>query len=257
MGKTTVLSDQAPTVHPTPEPFSILVVDPDDDTRQLYRQCFELAGCRVAEASDGRDALAKALEQKPALVVTEIPLPFIDGFALCELLRLDPATSSVPVLVVTGEHRTGELERAKRAGADAVLTKPTVPEQMIEAAHALLTRSQDLRQRSSAIDRKITAQLQQSAKLVARTDTHCRTALSKSHARFETAHPPALPPDLTCPSCDHPLTYDHSHVGGVSDRHPEQWDYFVCSTCGTFQYRQRTRRLRHVGFGYAVSEQRG
>jgi hypothetical protein len=40
--------------------------------------------------------------------------------------------------------------------------------------------------------------------------------------------------------------YEHSHVGGVSQRHPEQWDYYRCSACGRFQYRQRTRKLRRV-----------
>jgi len=55
-----------------------------------------------------------------------------------------------------------------------------------------------------------------------------------------------MPPELTCPSCDRALYFDSSYVGGVSNRHAEQWDYFTCSTCGTFQYRQRTRKLRRV-----------
>ena len=73
-----------------------------------------------------------------------------------------------------------------------------------------------------------------------------RTALSKAHQRFTTTAPPAEPPALTCPTCDRPLTYEQSHIGGVSDRHPEQWDDFTCSTCGTFQYRHRTRKLRRA-----------
>jgi CheY-like chemotaxis protein len=108
MEHTALLPNRANT-RPAPEPVSILVVDPHDDTRQLYRQCFELAECSVVEASDGRDALAKALEREPSLVVTELRLSFIDGIALCELLRLDPATSGVPVLVVTGENRPAEF----------------------------------------------------------------------------------------------------------------------------------------------------
>jgi CheY-like chemotaxis protein len=60
----------------------ILVVDGNDDTRELYRQSFQLSGCDVVEASDGRDALAKALVSPPSLIVTEITLPFLDGFAL-------------------------------------------------------------------------------------------------------------------------------------------------------------------------------
>ena len=64
----------------------ILIVDASDDTRELYRQSFQLSGCHVVEASDGRDALAKALGSPPSLVVTEISLPFLDGYALCEIL---------------------------------------------------------------------------------------------------------------------------------------------------------------------------
>ena len=52
---------------------------------------------------------------------------------------------------------------------------------------------------------------------------------------------------LVCPNCDRPLQYVRSHVGGVSARLSEQWDYYTChGACGTFQYRQRTRRLRRV-----------
>jgi hypothetical protein len=62
-----------------------------------------------------------------------------------------------------------------------------------------------------------------------------------------TTTPPLRPPELKCLSCDVTLKYEHSFVGGVSDRHPEQWDYYKCDQCGTFQYRQRTRKLRRVG----------
>ena len=59
-------------------PWTVLMVDADDETRARYRQSFALAGCEVVEASDGREALIKALIRPPALVVTEI-LPFLDA----------------------------------------------------------------------------------------------------------------------------------------------------------------------------------
>jgi hypothetical protein len=72
-------------------------------------------------------------------------------------------------------------------------------------------------------------------------------ALSRSFIREDTTTPPQPPPQLVCPGCDQPLTYQHSHVGGVSERHREQWDYFEClNGCGRFQYRQRTRKLRRL-----------
>jgi hypothetical protein len=74
-----------------------------------------------------------------------------------------------------------------------------------------------------------------------------RVTLSRAHTRHDTTAPPMAPPTLVCPACDSQLRYLRSHVGGVSSRHSEQWDYFECLVgCGTFQYRQRTRKLRRV-----------
>jgi two-component system chemotaxis response regulator CheY len=107
-------------------PLRILIVDPDADTRSLYRAFVQLAGGDVVEASDGRDALVKALMHPPALVMTETRLPIIDGFALCEGLRRDVMTRAVPILVVTGDTGPAVLERARTAGADATLVKPSL-----------------------------------------------------------------------------------------------------------------------------------
>jgi hypothetical protein len=74
-----------------------------------------------------------------------------------------------------------------------------------------------------------------------------RRALSRQFNRLNTTTPPQPVPALVCPACDQPLTYQRSHVGGVSERHQEQWDYYECPYgCGAFQYRQRTRKLRKL-----------
>jgi CheY-like chemotaxis protein len=243
MGSTTVRSNQLPNRHLRSE-LSILVADPDPDTRELYRQCFELGRWAVVEASDGRDALAKALAYEPSVLVTETRLPFIDGVALCELLRLDPTTNDVLILVVTGECRAAEVERLKRAGADAVLTKPTLPDSILETATQLIQRSTASGGHSPATGEPTAEQMRDREILVAGSGEQRRLTRCRVHARLDTVNPPTAPPALMCPWCDSSLKYDHSHVGGVSDRYPERWDYYVCSTCGTFQYRQRTRKLR-------------
>src|SRR5258708_7504780 len=129
----------------TPFPLSaarstprVLVVDADADNRELYRESLTLAGWSVAEASDGREALVQALASKPSLIITEIRLPFIDGVALCEILRRDRLTATVPILVVTGETRAVELARATQAGADAVLLKPSDPDVIVAEMNRLL-----------------------------------------------------------------------------------------------------------------------
>jgi hypothetical protein len=71
--------------------------------------------------------------------------------------------------------------------------------------------------------------------------------LIRAHRRFDTSTPPVAPPLLCCPNCDQPLQYVSSHIGGVNARFSEQWDYYACHNgCATFEYRQRTRRLRRV-----------
>src|SRR5258708_22432873 len=96
---------------------AILVVDADDDTRALYRQAFALEGWNVVEASDGREALAKAFANTPTLVLAEMWLPFVDGCALSDILRRDPATADVPILVLTADAQWSAIDGARRSGA--------------------------------------------------------------------------------------------------------------------------------------------
>jgi CheY-like chemotaxis protein len=224
----------------------ILVADADDDTRALYSQSFQLSGCHVVEASDGRDALAKALASPPSLVVTEVRLPFLSGYALCEILRRDRATAHVPILVVTAEARPAEMERARKAGADIVVAKPTTPDDILSLSRRLLGEVEELRGREAATEASADAQCEISEHASAHSGERGRGMLVKAHSRFATTTPPTPPRSLICPSCDSPLTYNRSHIGGVSYRQPEQWDYYTCVMCGAFQYRQRTRKLRRV-----------
>ena len=105
----------------------ILVVDPDEDARLMYREWFRTSDCDVVEATDGRDALTKALVHPPALVITETRLPFIDGYALCEILRVDHLTSGVPILVITSDERAAELARVRTSGASRAGVWKRVP----------------------------------------------------------------------------------------------------------------------------------
>ena len=129
----------------------ILIVDANDDTRELYRQSFQLSGCHVVEASDGRDALTKALVSPPSLVVTEISLPFLDGYALCEILRRDRATADIPILVLTAAP-PDDMDRARRAGADIVVAKPTPPDHIVSLSRRLIDEVKDLRGHAAATD---------------------------------------------------------------------------------------------------------
>ena len=93
----------------------VLLVDPDADTRALYRESLRTIADDIVEAVDARDALAKAFAHPPKAIVTEIRLPGFDGCSLCDILRRDGATREVAIIVVTGESRPDELARARQA----------------------------------------------------------------------------------------------------------------------------------------------
>jgi CheY-like chemotaxis protein len=233
-----------------PQPLSpalALLVDYDDDTRQMYAEYLRRAACEIEEATDGREGLAKAISRRPSVVVTETRLPGINGFELCRLLRRDVITQSIPLVVVTGSGYASDIEHARLAGADIVLLKPCLPEILLREIRRLTEHSRGLRERGDLARLKLAGQLAKSGEILERSATQRRRFLARSHNRHETTSPKTLPPELICPECDQPLLYRRSHIGGVSERHSEQWDYFECpGSCGAFQYRQRTRKLRRV-----------
>jgi CheY-like chemotaxis protein len=210
----------------------VLVVDGDADNRELYRDSFTLAGWTVTEAVDGREALVQALMAKPWVVVMELRLPLIDGVSLCEILRQDKATAAVPILVVTSETRPAQLARAERAGANAVLIKPSTPDVVIAETQRLV---------QAARTKTVSTPFRELP-----SPAGHRTALVKAHHRHATRVPDVPAITLMCPICTQPLRYQETFVGGVNSRHAERWDYYECARCGRFQYRLRTRKLRHV-----------
>ncbi len=102
----------------------ILVVEDDADMVELLRFSLKGAGFRVGTATDGIEALKKARSLLPDLVLLDLMLPELDGFAVCEILRRDPATASIPIIIVTA--LTSQLSRLAglEAGADAYVIKP-------------------------------------------------------------------------------------------------------------------------------------
>jgi CheY-like chemotaxis protein len=108
--------------------LTLLVVDDDPDLRLYVRQCVLGASGRierVIEAADGVDGLAALRAEVPDVLVCDVLMPRLGGIDLCERLRADPATASMPVLLLTGGATSDEMRRrANEAGADGVLLKP-------------------------------------------------------------------------------------------------------------------------------------
>ncbi len=210
----------------------------------MYRESLTADKWAVDESDDGREALAKALTAPPDLVVTETHLAGITGYDLCSLLRRDAVTRNVPIVVVTTDASPAAIERATESGADRVLVKPCLPETLVTEIRTVVAQSLALRNRTQAGWQTATRALARSESVLAER----RRIQSRTFERYYTATPPLLPPLLVCPTCDQTLVYERSHIGGVSMKNPEQWDYFECpGGCGTFEHRQRTRKIRRVG----------
>ncbi len=109
----------------------ILVVEDDLDLVELLRFNLSKAGFSVAVATDGSEALKKARAQHPDLVLLDLMLPELDGFAVCEILRRDSATTSIPIIILTA--MSSELSRVAGIGAGAkdYITKPFRPKQLL------------------------------------------------------------------------------------------------------------------------------
>jgi DNA-binding response OmpR family regulator len=224
----------------------VLLADRDPDTRRMYAEYLTQSSCRVDEAEDGREALAKALGTRPDIIITETRLPGISGVDLCTLLRRDPATQAMPIVVVTGEAFAADVTRAERAGADTVLIKPCLPETLLQEIKRLVRQSAELRERGRALRERMQEQIAKSDVIIERSRAR-RKMLNSTHDRRDTTTPPLAPPALLCPTCDQTLRYLRSHIGGVSAQNAEQWDYYECAAgCGQFQYRERTRKVRRV-----------
>src|SRR6516164_466884 len=118
-------------------PAKILIVDDDPDLVDLLRQAFTLAGYETDTATTGVEALRKAQQSRPDVVVLDLVLPELNGYGVCEMLRRIPSTSAVPILMITV--LPGEFPRLAgvEAGADAYVNKPF---QIME----LLSRIEDL-----------------------------------------------------------------------------------------------------------------
>ena len=126
------------TVAGVPErPPRVLVVDDEAVIRQLIAINLELEGFEVHEAVDGLDALDKARELDPDVVTLDVMMPGLDGIATARRLRTDPATSRARIVLISARTRPADLERGDDAGADAYVTKPFDPDEVVDAVRRL------------------------------------------------------------------------------------------------------------------------
>jgi two-component system cell cycle response regulator DivK len=116
----------------------IVVVDDDRDTRELYRACFDMSGFVTAEASTGAEALTAAERLVPDVLLTDLILPDIDGFAVTRRLKQQTATAGIQVILLTGYSHDDLQQQAVAAGVARALLKPCLPDVMLREVRRTL-----------------------------------------------------------------------------------------------------------------------
>jgi CheY-like chemotaxis protein len=122
-------------------------VDDYADNRDIYVQFLTYSGLRVEEAENGHQALDKAFTLHPDVIVMDLSLPGLDGWEATRRLKDDPRTRDIPVIALTGHALAGHSKGALDAGCDVFITKPCLPERLLDEIRAILetarTRSGD------------------------------------------------------------------------------------------------------------------
>lgn len=119
----------------------ILVVDDDAELVELISFNLKQAGYSIGTASNGVDAIKKARSLEPNLIVLDVMMPELDGFAVCEILRRDSTTASIPILMLTA--LSSELGRVAGLGSGAsdFVTKPFSPRVLVQRIQELLQKT--------------------------------------------------------------------------------------------------------------------
>ncbi len=119
----------------------ILIIDDDVDTLRLVGLMLQRQGYEISAASNGSQGLAKALEERPDLILLDVMMPDMDGYEVARRLRKNPVTLTVPILMFTAKTQLDDKVTGFEVGADDYLTKPTHPTELQAHVKALLARS--------------------------------------------------------------------------------------------------------------------
>jgi two-component system cell cycle response regulator DivK len=116
----------------------ILVVEDQEDNRQILRDLLSNAGFEIVEAETGEEALVSASTQKPDLILMDIQLPILDGYEVTRRIKADPLLQAIPIIAVTSYALSGDEGKAREAGCNDYVTKPYSPRELLTKIRNLL-----------------------------------------------------------------------------------------------------------------------
>jgi two-component system cell cycle response regulator DivK len=109
----------------------ILVVEDQEDNRQIIRDMLSATDYELTEAEDGEQALAAVAKERPDLILMDIQLPVMDGYEATRRIKADPSLRSIPIIAVTSYALSGDNEKANAAGCADYVPKPYSPRELL------------------------------------------------------------------------------------------------------------------------------
>ena len=116
----------------------VLLVDDYPDAREMYAEYLEFSGFDIVQAGNGVEAIERAIDSHPDVILMDLSLPVMDGWEATRRLKADERTNTIPVLAVTGHALSGVSNDAKKAGCDGFITKPCLPEDLVTEIRKVL-----------------------------------------------------------------------------------------------------------------------
>ena len=123
---------------PPPSGAQVLLVDDEPDQVEMYRVTLEDGGFTVISANTGADGVSRARELQPDLIVLDVRLPDMTGWDVCAVLKTDPRTERIPVLILTAAATPTLANDATAAGCAGYLLKPCYPTELTASIRAIL-----------------------------------------------------------------------------------------------------------------------
>jgi DNA-binding response OmpR family regulator len=117
---------------------TVLVAEDDADIRELVAYKLQQAGYQVVSVTDGLAALAAARDSAPDVAIVDVSMPGLSGVQVCTALREHPATTRIPVILLSARAHADDSETGLRAGAVDYVTKPFSPRELVQRVESLL-----------------------------------------------------------------------------------------------------------------------
>jgi len=122
----------------------ILVAEDERDIRELIVFSLQLSDYQVTDVPNGEEAVRKALEIQPDLIMLDVRMPKMTGYEACQALKQDERTKNIPIIFLSAKGQESEIQQGKDIGAEAYFLKPFAPDDLIQQVKTILEKYKKL-----------------------------------------------------------------------------------------------------------------